>query len=211
MMANELHCKMCKQMYLSKIYLEEFCPFLHFLHVEAGNCNNPDRSQKTAVKSVVIERVSDICIFTRKQLISVRDAALTEFYLSWKKKHISISFKYFKEPSQVYFAPQSLFLHCRLQDVSPSDFRGGCIIEQSSPWSGGESRSHWNLFCCHFCFPPLRMTFKATNGRQSSSKKPSSCFGHTVTSGTSLLISSCALLQERSEDCSENSCEMRCF
>lgn len=35
MMANELHCKMYKQTYISKIfYLEEFCPLLEFLHME---------------------------------------------------------------------------------------------------------------------------------------------------------------------------------
>lgn len=87
MMANELRCKMYEQMDLSKTYyLEEFCPFLQFLHIEAQNCNNPDLSHQIAVKSIVIERVSDICIFRIKQLISVHDAALTEFSLSWKKK-----------------------------------------------------------------------------------------------------------------------------
>lgn len=86
-MANELHCKTYEQMYLSKIfYLEEFFAFLQFLHIEVGNCNNPDSSHQIAVKSIVIERISEVYIFRRRQLLSVHDAALTEFSLSWKKK-----------------------------------------------------------------------------------------------------------------------------
>lgn len=93
MMANKLHCKMYEQMYLSKILYLKFCPFLQFIHIEARNCNNPDLSHQIAVKSIVIERVSDICIFRRKQLISAHDVALTAFSLSWQKTHISVSFK----------------------------------------------------------------------------------------------------------------------
>lgn len=81
-MANELHCKIYEQIYLSKIsYLEEFCPLFWFLHIEAGNCTNPDLTHQMAVNSIVTENVSDICIFRRNEL-NVHDAALTEFSLS---------------------------------------------------------------------------------------------------------------------------------
>lgn len=84
MMTNEIHCKMYKQMYWGKIfYLKEFCPFLQFLLIEEGNCNNSDLSHQIAVKSVAIEIISDSWVFERKQLISVHDAALAEFSLTW--------------------------------------------------------------------------------------------------------------------------------
>lgn len=96
------------------------------------------------------------------------------------RQEITISFKYFKEPSLTCLASQSLFLHCHYQEVFTLRFQRWFIIEQSSLWFGGESKSHRNLFCCHFCFPTLQMTVEATDGRQSSSKKLSSHFGHAV-------------------------------
>lgn len=181
MMTNEIHCKMYKQMYWGKIfYLKEFCPFLQFLLIEEGNCNNSDLSHQIAVKSIAIEIISDTCVFERKQLISVHDAALAEFFLTRGEKNITIFFKYFKEPSLTCLASQSLFLHCHQQEVFTLRLQGWFIIEQSFLWFGEKSKSHGNLFCCHLCFPTLQMTLEATDGKQRSSKRLSSHFGPTV-------------------------------
>lgn len=112
-MTNKIHCKMYMKMCWGKIfYLKEFCPFLQFLLTEEGSCNNSDLSNQIAVKSIAIEIISDTCVFEKKQLISLYDAALAEFSLTWKGGKITVSFKYFKEPSLTCLASQSLFLHC---------------------------------------------------------------------------------------------------
>lgn len=126
-------------------------------------------------------------------------------------KNITVSFKCFKEPSLTCLASQSLFLRCHQQEVFTLRLQGWFIIEQSFLWFGEESTSRRNLFCCHLCFPTLRMTLEATDGKQRSSKKLSSHFGPTVRFWCLSVISSCSLLHGRSWDFSEESCEIKCF
>lgn len=67
------------------LVLQRVLPILAIsLLIEEGNCDNSDLSNQIAVKSLAIEIISDTYVFERKQLISVHDAALAEFSLTWR-------------------------------------------------------------------------------------------------------------------------------